>query len=86
MIEARMHPRPGSITTLIALSMWLWLGSAARSGHGGRPWLKRVSSRTFLCRNLGGSMGSTGMSCILMMRWLAPLLYCAPCCAGVYLM
>ena len=37
------------------------------------------AERAFLWRNLGGSSGSTGMSCILMMRWSAPLLYCGPC-------
>ena len=31
-------------------------------------------------------MGSTATVCILMMRWLAPLLYSGPCRAGVYLM
>ena len=35
--------------------------------------------------NLGGSMGSTGMSCILMMRCSAPLLCWGPECRGLYL-
>mmetsp|Transcript_10764 Transcript_10764/g.23026 ORF Transcript_10764/g.23026 Transcript_10764/m.23026 type:complete len:248 (-) Transcript_10764:84-827(-) len=39
-----------------------------------------------LCLNLGGSMGSTGISCILMMRSLAPLLNAPPALLGTYLM
>lgn len=39
-----------------------------------------------MMRCLGGSIGSTGISCIWMMRWLAPLFHCSPCCLGVYLM
>ena len=48
-------------------------------GPAGPGGLAGGNRRAFLCRNLGGSIGSTGMSCILMMRWSAPLLYCAPC-------
>jgi hypothetical protein len=57
-------------------------GGLCMTGTGGLP----VPRGTLVCRNLGGSSGSTGMSCILMMRCLAPLANALPCCEGVYLM
>lgn len=47
-------------------------GGECSTGTGGEPGPRG----TLTCRNLGGSSGSTGMSCILMMRWPAPLAYC----------
>ncbi len=47
-------------------------GGECSTGTGGEPGPRG----TLTCRNLGGSKGSTGMSCILMMRCPEPLAYC----------
>lgn len=57
-------------------------GGECMTGTGGDP----LALGTRLWRNLGGSIGSTGISTILMMRSLAPELKAAPCWLGVYLM
>ena len=56
-------------------------GGECSTGTGGDPGPRG----TFLCRNFGGSSGSSGMFCIWMIRWSAPELCCRPCCDGVYL-
>lgn len=45
-----------------------------------------IKVSTFFALNLGGSMGSTGISWILTILWDAPELYWGPFWAGVYLM
>lgn len=47
-------------------------GGECMTGTGGEP----TPRGTLVCLNFGGSKGSTGISCILMMRCLAPELYC----------
>lgn len=56
-------------------------GGECMTGTGGEPGPRG----TFFTRNLGGSRGSTGASCILMMRWPAPELNSRDWLAGVYL-
>ena len=54
--------------------------------HHHQPLPSPAPFPTLMCLNLGGSSGSTGMSCILMMREAAPEACCGPPSAGVYLM
>eukprot|EP00983_Pelagomonas_calceolata_P098453 1158352-Pelagomonas_calceolata.AAC.3 len=56
-------------------------GGECMTGTGGEPGPRG----TFVCLNLGGSSGSTGMSCILTMRWPAPEACAAFWLEGVYL-
>lgn len=57
------------------------LGGECMTGTGGEPGPRG----TLVCLNLGGSRGSTGMSCILTMRWPAPDACTAFWLEGVYL-
>ena len=88
-------PRPSTPTLLffqlemqggIFQSCWSFTVSArggeCMTGTGGDPGPRG----TLVCLNLGGSSGSTGMSCILMMRVVAPLACCGPVLEGVYFM
>jgi len=56
-------------------------GGECMMGTGGEPGPRG----TLVCLNLGGSRGSTGMSCILTMRWPAPEACAAFWLEGVYL-